>query len=445
MVVFVAEMWDWVTRGHGHFFVLPFALGALVWLLATTVSRQYHPFTDTFHGTATVVIPVVAEPPDLFDEVLKRVLSQQPLEVIVVINGDRNLELEEVCARQEQTVRVLWTEVRGKRNALRLGIEQASGDVVVLVDSDTFWTESTLVELLRPFAEADVGGVTTHQTIREPRRTMWTWYADWLELTRFAYNVPAQSALGKVGTLPGRTIAFRRSLITAYLPEFTTERFLGIHKEISDDRCMTTYALVNGYRTVYQRTSRVLTEAPTTFRQFCKQQYRWANGAQYNTIRTARWMLAEARPLAVMTLFPLVGVYLFAGAICSWGIASVVDDGDRGSIPVLGELPFLAVVLVVLVSWSLTTLVRYLRVFRARPLHLLWLGPWTVLGLVLMAPLRIVAFARMTSDAGWGTRAGAYRGHAQRAPLRYRLLPGLTVFVAFALSIGLGTAVEIAS
>lgn len=35
-----------------------------------------------------------------------------------------------------------------KRNAARIGVEMASGEVVVLLDSDTIWTEGTLAELL---------------------------------------------------------------------------------------------------------------------------------------------------------------------------------------------------------------------------------------------------------------------------------------------------------
>ncbi len=444
MVVFLAELWNWVRSGSGHFYVVPFALGALVWVLVTSVGRQYAPFTGTYTGTASVVIPVVAEDTDLFDELLRRIGMQSPHEVIVVINGPRNIELEQVCARQPFPVDVIWTERPGKRNALTVGIESATGDVVALVDSDTFWTPNTLEELMRPFADQTIGGVTTHQSIREPRRTIWTRYADWLELVRFEYNLPAQSALGKVGTLPGRTIAFRRDLIVEYLPEFMSETFMGIHKEISDDRCMTSYVLRRGYQTVFQSTALVLTDAPTTFAKFCKQQYRWANGGQYNTIRTTPWMIRNAKPLAVMTLFPLVGVYLFAAAIGAWGIASLLDAHGRGSIPILGHLDISVVLVAILGSWCLTALIRYFRVFRERPYHLLWLGPWTILGVVLMSPIRILALLRMTSDAGWGTRSGAYSGGGQTAPLRYRLLPAVSVIVTFGLCMALATTVELA-
>lgn len=44
-----------------------------------------------------------------------------------------------------------------KRNAVRIGVEMASGEVVVLLDSDTIWTEGTVAELLKPFADPPRG------------------------------------------------------------------------------------------------------------------------------------------------------------------------------------------------------------------------------------------------------------------------------------------------
>ena len=62
------------------------------------------------------MIPVVDEPIDLFRDVLSRIVQQTPTEVLVVINGPRNQELEAVCA-EFPLVNWEWTSVAGKRNA----------------------------------------------------------------------------------------------------------------------------------------------------------------------------------------------------------------------------------------------------------------------------------------------------------------------------------------
>lgn len=238
-----------------------------------------------------MIVPVVDEPPDLFREVLGRTVEQGPDEVVVVINGARNEVLEQICDDHGPTVRRLYTPVAGKRNALRTGIEASRSDVSVLVDSDTLWTPTTLSELVKPFADERVGGVTTRQRILRPERSLITRWMDWLENTRSLYAMPAQSALGQVGCLPGRTIAFRRHILMRVMEQFLTGRFLGVLVEISDDRPLTNLTLKEGYRTVYQHTSLVHTDAPLTLGRLFRQQLRWARG-------TAEWVTSFFEGLA---------------------------------------------------------------------------------------------------------------------------------------------------
>ena len=75
--------------------------------------------------------------------------------------------------------------------------------------------------------------------------------------------MPAQSVLGQIGCLPGRTIAFRRDVLERIMPDFLTQKFLGVVLEVSDDRTLTNLTLKQGYRTVYQSTSLVYTDCPT--------------------------------------------------------------------------------------------------------------------------------------------------------------------------------------
>ena len=129
-----------------------------------------------------------------------------------------------------------WTPVAGKRNALRVAVEKVSGEVVVLVDSDTIWTDGTLKELLKPFIDPRVGGVTTRQRILDPERNFLSRWADWLESSRSLYSMPAQSVLGHVGCLPGRTIAFRRDVLEDIMPDFLHEA----DSSASFSKCQTT-------------------------------------------------------------------------------------------------------------------------------------------------------------------------------------------------------------
>lgn len=400
--------------------VLFFSVFALVvwimWALKTAISRGYRPWTDPHEVTASVVVPVVDEPVELFHDVLSRIAGQYPHEVVAVINGDRNVALEEVCDRLG--VAWLWTEVAGKRNAVRLGVEATTGEVVVLVDSDTIWTERTLDELVKPFADPLVGGVTTKQRILDPRRCFLTRWADWMENSRARYSMPAQSVLGHVGCLPGRTIAFRREILLRVMADFMTQRFLGIFLEVSDDRTLTNLTLKAGYRTVFQATSLVLTDSPTGLRKLYRQQLRWSRGSQYNTLRMLPWMLAHTPLLAVFFVTDIVLPFLLLGSVLAWGWHASTGTGVDVLTPTLGALPgvagWLLVGALIVVGSSLSMWLRQFRHLVDEPRDWPWMPVYILFSSCFLMPVRLLGFFRMAHTAGWGTRRHAYAGARQR-------------------------------
>ncbi|ROS74610.1 glycosyltransferase [Cellulomonas sp. PhB143] len=383
-----------------------------LWALKVLLSRRYRPVTAPYSTTASVVVPVVDEPEDLFREVLGRIVAQRPHEVIVVINGARNPVLERVCEELAPAVRWTHTPVPGKRNAVKVGTLMSTGDITVLVDSDTIWTPDALAELLKPFARDSVGGVTTRQRILEPERSWITRWADWLENTRGLYSMPAQSSVGQVGCLPGRTIAFRRNILVRVMDKFMTERFLGIFLEVSDDRTLTNLTLKEGYQTVYQSTSLVYTDAPLQVKKLYKQQLRWARGSQYNTLRMLPWMVAHAPVLALFFVADILLPFLLFGTILGWVYRGVSGTGANLYEAILAEsVGYSGVVLVLalmVVSSVLSMAVRQVRHLREKPSDVFRLPVFIIVSTLFLMPVRLLGFFRMAHVAGWGTRAGAY-------------------------------------
>lgn len=401
-----------IEHGHLYLFSLFVVLTWVVWAAKVVLSRRYRPWRRPFHTTTSVVIPVVDEPLDLFRDVLRRIVAQRPTEIMVVINGPENPGLQRVCGEFGSSVRWLWTPVAGKRNAVRVGTEQTSGDVVVLVDSDTIWTRGTLRELVKPFAEPDIGGVTTRQRILDPQRCFLTRWADWLENTRALYSMPAQSALGTVGCLPGRTIAFRRDVLEDSMHEFMTGKFLGVFLEVSDDRTLTNLTLKRGYRTVYQSTSLVYTDAPISLKKMMKQQLRWSRGSQYNTLRMLPWMLRHARPLAFFFVTDIVSPFLLLAVIGAWSIRLATHTGENlyaGLLNLPGREYTLAAIIVITVLMStLSMALRQLRHIEDQPGDLFWMPLYILFSTLFLMPLRAYGFVRLGHIGGWGTRSAAY-------------------------------------
>ena len=426
MFVFVLQLRE-MFAGQSELYLFAFfsTLVWALWILKVVLSRRYRPVTAAYDVSTSVVIPVVDEPLDLFRSVLARIVAQQPDEVIVVINGAVNTALEQVSEEFAPLVRWVHTPIPGKRNAVMIGTQMSTGEITVLVDSDTVWTDGTLPELVKPFADASVGGVTTRQRILDPERSWITRWADWLENTRALYSMPAQSALGQVGCLPGRTIAFRRRILMQVMDKFMNEKFLGVFLEVSDDRTLTNLTLKAGYRTVYQYSSLCYTDAPLQVKKLFKQQLRWARGSQYNTLRMLPWMLGHAPVLAVFFLTDILLPFLLLGTILGWVYRSVSGTGTNLYEAILetytGLNGWVWVVALMIVSSVLSMSIRQIRHLHEKPSDFFRLPVFIIVSTFFLMPIRILGFVRMAHASGWGTRAGAYGGGGENEDLMAEL------------------------
>lgn len=418
MFIFILQL-RYLAEGHAelYLFAIYSSLIWALWILKVVLSRRYRVYTGVSHHTTSVVVPVVDEPEDLFRDVIGRMVEQRPGEIIVVINGARNPTLEGICEDYAPLVRWVHTPIPGKRNAVMIGTEMSRGEITVLVDSDTVWTPGTLSELVKPFADSRVGGVTTRQRILEPERSWITRWADWLENSRALYSMPAQSVLGQIGCLPGRTIAFRRSILMTVMDKFMTERFMGVFLEVSDDRTLTNLTLKEGYRTVYQHTSLVYTDAPLQIKKLFKQQLRWARGSQYNTLRMLPWMMGHAPMLALFFVMDIILPFLLAGVIGGWIFRAITGQGYNfyeGILKEYGVQSGLVWVLgLMVVSSVLSMAIRQMRHLAEKPSDFFRLPIFILVSTAFLMPIRLIGFFRMGHASGWGTRAGAYAGGAQ--------------------------------
>lgn len=417
MLTFLLQLRDTIENHRIYLFTLFTLFTWTVWLWKLRLSNRYAPVTAPYETTTSVVIPVVDEPEDLFRDVLRRITDQGPDEIHVVINGPRNETLERICDEFEG-VQWSWTTIAGKRNAVKVGVEESKSDIIVLVDSDTIWMPGCLEELVKPFADATVGGVTTRQRILHPERHVLTRWADWMESVRNEYSMPAMSVLGTVGCLPGRTIAFRRSVLDEAMDNFMHARFLGVFLEVSDDRTLTNETLKQGYKTVYQSTSNVFTDAPTNWKKMAKQQLRWARGSQYNTLRMFPWMVKNTRPLAFFYLSDILLPFLLLGSFTGWlsrNIRGTEVDLYGDIVGRHGELRGAIMAAAITMTMTLaSSALRQARHLRQKPSDLIRIPTFLMINTLMLMPVRLLGFVRMAHNSGWGTRAGGFSGEQSR-------------------------------
>jgi len=185
-------------------------------------------------------------------------------------------------------VRNLVMRHEGKRSALGVGIRAATSEVVVMSDSDTFWTPGLLAAVQMPFVDPSVGAVGTQQNVYQRTTSVWRRIADWMVNLRYYDYVPAMSRKGAVICVSGRTAAYRRSAILPVLAHLEYEYFLGKRCVSGDDGRLTWLTIGSGYKTVHQSTAKALSMFPDSFRGFVKQRVRWSRNSA-RTYLTALW------------------------------------------------------------------------------------------------------------------------------------------------------------
>ena len=292
-----------LDHGHLYLFIFYVALTWLVWIVKVALSSRYRPVDGAHEATTSVVIPVVDEPLDLFRDVLARIVEQGP-------DADhRGHQRAPQRRRSRRSARSslppcawTWTPVAGKRNAVRVGVEHSRRrHRRARRQRHGLDAGHAAPSCVKPFADARRR--RGHHPAAHPRaeRCFLTRWADWMENSRALYSMPAQSVLGAVGCLPGRTIAFRRAILVDVMDDFMTAAVprrlpRGLRRPDADEPHAQAGATAPS-------TSRPASSTPTRrcrCKKLLKQQLRWSRGSQYNTLRMLPWMLRHTPDAGVL-------------------------------------------------------------------------------------------------------------------------------------------------
>ena len=370
---------------------IPLGLLGLVrwssWLVRRVPAAMYQPVRNDFRLPMSVVVPVYQEDPTIFARAIESWLQDGVVEVVLVIDVT-DATCRSVAAGYP--VRVIVTDVPGKRDALKRGWETCTTPLVALVDSDTIWASDVAAKVAMPFVDPLIGAVATRQNVYNPSGFLQRVNDIYLDLRYFDENA-AQTFLGRaVSCISGRTGVYRRELLTALGEEFMAETFLGVPCMSGDDKRLTSLVLASGHRTYMQRSARVWSTFPDTPRVFFRQRLRWARNTWRSDVRALfldRWvwrypflaytmldkMVSAFTLLAApvfMTLGVLHGDWAFVGALAAW--------------------------------WWFSRALKLLPHLRRRPSSF-WLVPAFVLLSFLMAVLKLVALLTIRQQR-WLTR-----------------------------------------
>ena len=363
-----------------------------VWFVRRWLSQRARPVANDHTATTSVIVPVYQEDPDVLAECLGTWLANRPDELIIVVDvGDRACREMLAGLDLPAWARVVPFAHTGKRSALAVGIRAATGDLVVLSDSDTAWTPDLLREIQMPFVDPGVGGVGTRQSVAVPGTSIWRRLAAWILNLRYLDYVPALGARGSVPCLSGRTAAYRRAALLPVLDELEHEVFLGRECVAGDDGRLTWLVLSTGWRTVHQGSAHVVSLFPGTARGFFQQRLRWGRNS-YRCYLTAAWKgwLWRQPLLTQVTVLQILLTPLTMGIAVAYVARAVAAHSLAFAAAYLGW---------VLVGRAL----RGVSHLRRHPRDLALLPLLTLVTVVLAVPVKLGALATMNRQ-GWLTR-----------------------------------------
>ncbi len=269
-------------------------LAAVAGALSTTIAAsivyrtwlwlRYRPVTPQGpYPSVSVVIPAFNEGANVARAIQSVAGSDYPhdrLEVICVDDGsadDTYVHAASACEGVELPAKTLRLETnQGKRIALYTGMRDATGDVLVTLDSDSRLEAGALRHLVAPFAEATIGA-SAGKVLVENRNQNWLTRLLWVQyVVGFDFTRAYQSTFRTVFCAPGACAAYRRSVVTGLLDRWRDQRFFGARCTNGDDHHLTNLILESGHDTVYQSAAATYTVVPGNYNLLVRMFTRWA-------------------------------------------------------------------------------------------------------------------------------------------------------------------------
>jgi len=290
------------------------------------------PIDPDFTPGVSVIIPCFNEEKWIERTILGCINQDYPLnklEVIVVDDGstdDSVAKIQAVIGRlraQEQRYEIddrlrciIQEENGGKREAMAAGGLAARHELLVFVDSDSILDPFAVRNIVQPFCDAEMGGVSGRTDVANTYTNTLTKMQAVRYYISFRIMKAAEGYFDAVTCLSGPLSCYRRDLVLKYMDKWRNQKFLGQKATFGDDRSLTNFILRHN-RTGYQDTAICQTIVPNTYDQFLRQQMRWKRSWLRESVLAGLFMwrkepfmaLSFYMGLLVPILAPVIVVY----------------------------------------------------------------------------------------------------------------------------------------
>lgn len=214
----------------------------------------------------------------------------KPFEILQVSPDKETLTAGENAAKKLNLKKDEYKQVvdpcNGKPYALKMALQRAKGDIIILTDGDTFFDKNAVKELLKPFENRKVGGVSGRPVALDRRDNQMGYYGNLLSDSAHHRRSNKMHPVEDTNYYVSDEEFFPMS---GYIMAIRKTKF-NIPKDVLSDDAYISYTLRNkGYEIGYAPKARCFVKYPTSLKDYFKQKVRSIGGfvqlEQYNIFR----------------------------------------------------------------------------------------------------------------------------------------------------------------
>ena len=280
----------------------------------------------------------------------------------------------------------------GKRDAMARGAREAKHELLVFVDSDSFLDPFAVRNIVQPFKDKEMGGVSGRTDVANTYTNALTKMQAVRYSIAFRVMKAAEGYFDAATCLSGPLSCYRRDLVLKYMDAWLNQRFLGQKATFGDDRSMTNFILRHN-RTTYQDSAVCMTIVPRSYKVFLRQQMRWKRSWLRESLIASRFMWKK-EPFMALSFYMGVLVPIAAPVIVLYNLFYV---------PIMHRV-FPTNFIIGMLMMSLLMSMAQLFIRRSTTwIYALWFCLYYEAVLLWQMPVAWVTFWKTT----WGTRMTA--------------------------------------
>jgi len=229
------------------------------------------PHTGTYEYLPSISVVIAGHnEADTIADSMRSVWDRYPdLQLIVVDDGSTDgmaQAAEEFAAGRSNITVLKRTERGGKSSALNMGLQQATGEILITIDADSKLSDNSLVELIQPLQNPRVAAVSATVLAWNPFASMCAWLQAYEYRQTIFISRMARGRAGVLGIVSGAFGAFRTSVL---------KQLGGWDVGPGEDGDLVLRLRKAGYAIEVAPYANCFTNVPVGWKQLFKQRCRW--------------------------------------------------------------------------------------------------------------------------------------------------------------------------